>query len=91
VRDRSAPAPARSSTSQVSSTGAGPLRELARHPRVITADWGDCEDLVFWRVAALRRREEIRRRRSRSGSVNGVYKYRAPPPVRAGRDRSGAP
>ena len=46
-------------------------------PSVIAAGWGDCEDLVFWRVAELRKDGVKAAPFAKWRRVNGVYKYHA--------------
>lgn len=46
-------------------------------PNVIKAGWGDCEDLVFWRVAELRKDGVKAAPFAKWRRVNGVYKYHA--------------
>ena len=46
-------------------------------PHVIKAGWGDCEDLVFWRVAELRKDGVKAAPFAKWRRVNGVYKYHA--------------
>jgi hypothetical protein len=46
-------------------------------PSVIKAGWGDCEDLVFWRVAELRKDGVKAAPFAKWRRVNGVYKYHA--------------
>jgi DNA-binding transcriptional ArsR family regulator len=46
-------------------------------PGVIKAGWGDCEDLVFWRVAELRKDGVKAAPFAKWRRVNGVYKYHA--------------
>ena len=46
-------------------------------PHVIKAGWGDCEDLVFWRVAELRHQKIKAAPFAKWRRVNGVYKYHA--------------
>jgi hypothetical protein len=46
-------------------------------PHIIKAGWGDCEDLVFWRVAELRQQKIKAAPFAKWRRVNGVYKYHA--------------
>jgi hypothetical protein len=46
-------------------------------PSVIKAGWGDCEDLVFWRVAELRKDGVKAAPFAKWRRLNGVYKYHA--------------
>ena len=46
-------------------------------PHVIKAGWGDCEDLVFWRVAELRHQKIKAAPFAKWRRVNGVFKYHA--------------
>ena len=46
-------------------------------PSVIKAGWGDCEDLVFWRVAELRKDGVKAAPFAKWRRLNGVYKYQA--------------
>ncbi len=46
-------------------------------PSVIKAGWGDCEDLVFWRVAELRKEGVKAAPFAKWRRVNGVFKYHA--------------
>ena len=46
-------------------------------PHVIKAGWGDCEDLVFWRVAELRQQKIKAAPFAKWRRVNGVFKYHA--------------
>src|SRR4051794_16388842 len=46
-------------------------------PHVIKAGWGDCEDLVFWRVAELRKQKIKAAPFAKWRRVNGGYKYHA--------------
>lgn len=46
-------------------------------PSVIKAGWGDCEDLVFWRVAELRKQGIKAAPFAKWRRVNGVFKYHA--------------
>jgi hypothetical protein len=46
-------------------------------PSVIKAGWGDCEDLVFWRVAELRKEGVKAAPFAKWRRVNDVYKYHA--------------
>jgi hypothetical protein len=46
-------------------------------PRVIEAGWGDCEDLVFWRVAELRKEGVKAAPFAKWRRIDGVFKYHA--------------
>ena len=46
-------------------------------PHVLKAGWGDCEDLVFWRVAELRKAGVKAAPFAKWRRVNGVFKYHA--------------
>jgi hypothetical protein len=46
-------------------------------PHIIKAGWGDCEDLVFWRVAELRKAGVKAAPFAKWRRVNGVFKYHA--------------
>ncbi len=46
-------------------------------PSIIKAGWGDCEDLVFWRVAELRKQGVKAAPFAKWRRVNGVFKYHA--------------